>query len=210
MNQEKAIITDLFYLPPIEYFVATLGFEEIQINQTEIFQKQTLRNRTNILLANKIEVLSVPVMGSSKKQFYKDVKIDYNQKWKNVHLRGIQSAYGKAPFFEYFYPYFDQIYEKNLTFLFDLNHDLLTVCLKLLRVKANLKLVGDYDLEQESIDLRWVIRTKEEFTQRDIMTPYDYPQMFGLDFVPNLSILDLLFCMGPESLQVLMHSKKNH
>lgn len=210
MNQKKAIISDLFYLPPIEYFVSTLGFEEIQIDQTERFQKQTLRNRANILLANKIEVLSVPVMGSSKKQFYKDVKIDYNQKWKNVHLRGIQSAYGKAPFFEYFYPYFDQIYEKNLTFLFDLNHDLLTVCLKLLRVKANLKLVGDCDLEQESIDLRGVIPTKEEFTQRDIMTPYHYPQMFGLDFVPNLSILDLLFCMGPESLQVLLHSKKNH
>lgn len=210
MNQEKAIITDLFYLPPIEYFVATLGFEEIQIDQTERFQKQTLRNRTNILLANKVEVLSVPVTGSNKKQLYKEVKIDYNQKWKNVHLRGIQSAYGKAPFFEYFYPYFDQIYEKNLTFLFDLNLDLLTVCLKLLSVKTKLKLVTESDSAQESIDLRGIINTKVEFTQRDIMTPYVYPQMFGLDFVPNLSILDLLFCMGPESLQVLRHSKKNH
>jgi hypothetical protein len=210
LNQEKAIITDLFYLPPIEYFVATLGFEEIQIDQTERFQKQTLRNRTNILLANKVEVLSVPVTGSNKKQLYKEVKIDYNQKWKNVHLRGIQSAYGKAPFFEYFYPYFDQIYEKNLTFLFDLNLDLLTVCLKLLSVKTKLKLVTESDSAQESIDLRGIINTKVEFTQRDIMTPYVYPQMFGLDFVPNLSILDLLFCMGPESLQVLRHSKKNH
>jgi hypothetical protein len=210
LNQEKAIITDLFYLPPIEYFVATLGFEEIQIDQTERFQKQTLRNRTNILLANKVEVLSVPVTGSNKKQLYKEVKIDYNQKWKNVHLRGIQSAYGKAPFFEYFYPYFDQIYEKNLTFLFDLNLDLLTVCLKLLSVKTKLKLVTESDSAQESIDLRGIINTKVEFTQRDIMTPYVYPQMFGLDFVPNLSILDLLFCMGPESLQVLRNSKKNH
>jgi hypothetical protein len=210
LNQEKAIITDLFNLPPIEYFVATLGFEEIQIDQTERFQKQTLRNRTNILLANKVEVLSVPVTGSNKKQLYKEVKIDYNQKWKNVHLRGIQSAYGKAPFFEYFYPYFDQIYEKNLTFLFDLNLDLLTVCLKLLSVKTKLKLVTESDSAQESIDLRGIINTKVEFTQRDIMTPYVYPQMFGLDFVPNLSILDLLFCMGPESLQVLRHSKKNH
>jgi hypothetical protein len=210
LNQEKAIITDLFNLPPIEYFVATLGFEEIQIDQTERFQKQTLRNRTNILLANKVEVLSVPVTGSNKKQLYKEVKIDYNQKWKNVHLRGIQSAYGKAPFFEYFYPYFDQIYEKNLTFLFDLNLDLLTVCLKLLSVKTKLKLVTESDSAQESIDLRGIINTKVEFTQRDIMTPYVYPQMFGLDFVPNLSILDLLFCMGPESLQVLRNSKKNH
>ena len=208
MNQKKAIISDLFYLPPIEYFVATLGFEEIQIDQTERFQKQTLRNRANILLANKIEVLSVPVVGSSKKQFYKDVKIDYNQKWKNVHLRGIQSAYGKAPFFEYFYPYFDQIYEKNLTFLFDLNHDLLTVCLKLLKLKVSLNVEQNIGKVPESADIRGIIHAKAGFADRDFMTPSIYPQLFGLDFVPNLSILDLLFCVGPEAEKVLKQSLK--
>ena len=205
-----AIITELFYLPPIEYFVAILNEREVFLDLDENYQKQTYRNRTQIRLANKIETLSIPVIGGNKKVKTSQVIIDHNQKWMNVHLRGIQSAYGKAPFFEFYFPYIEQVFLKKFDLLTEFNRELLTVCLKLLRVKANLKLVGDCDLEQESIDLRGVIRTKEEFTQRDIMTPYHYPQMFGLDFVPNLSILDLLFCMGPESLQVLLHSKKNH
>ena len=210
MNQENTIVTDLFYLPPIEFFVAIQDFEEILIDPTERFQKQTYRNRAHILLANKMDVLSVPVIGSSKKQLYKEVKIDYNQKWKNVHLRGIQSAYGKAPFFEYFYPYFDQVFDKNMTFLFDLNLDLLTVCLKLLKLKVKLKVESNYDILPVSADIRGIIHAKEGYGERDIMTPIIYTQLFGLDFVPNLSILDLLFCMGPESNEVLIQSKKNH
>lgn len=209
MDQETIII-DLFYLPPIEFFVAIQDCEQIIIDPEERFQKQTFRNRSHILLANKMDVLSVPVIGSSKKQLYKEVKIDYSQKWKNVHLRGIQSGYGKAPFFEYFYPYFDHIFEKNLTFLVDMNLELLTVCLKLLRMKSKLSLDPKVDFSPESVDIRGIIHAKEGFAQRDIMTPAIYPQMFGLDFVPNLSILDLLFCMGPESGEVILRSKKNH
>lgn len=209
MDQETIII-DLFYLPPIEFFVAIQDCEQIIIDPEERFQKQTFRNRSHILLANKMDVLSIPVIGSSKKQLYKEVKIDYSQKWKNVHLRGIQSGYGKAPFFEYFYPYFDHIFEKNLTFLVDMNLELLTVCLKLLRMKAKLSLDPKVDFSPESVDIRGIIHSKEGFAQRDIMTPAIYPQMFGLDFVPNLSILDLLFCMGPESGEVILRSKKNH
>lgn len=210
LSQENTIITDLFYLPPLEYFVAVLDFEEILINSGDSFQKQTFRNRAQILLANKTNVLSVPVFGSSKKQLYKEVKIDYTQKWKNIHLRGIQSAYGKAPFFEYFFPYYDQVYRKNLTFLFDMNIELLTVCLNLLRLKSRLDLVTASDVRPLSVNISGIIDTKEEFAGRDIMSPQKYPQMFGLDFVPNLSILDLLFCMGPESKDVLFQSKKNH
>lgn len=210
MNQDSTIITDLFYLPPIEFFVAVQDCDEIKIDPSERFQKQTYRNRAHILLANKMDVLSVPVLGSSKKQCYREVKIDYSQKWKNVHLRGIQSGYGKAPFFEYFYPYFDPVFEKNLTFLFDMNLELLTVCLKLLKLKVSLNVEQNIGKVPESADIRGIINTKAGFADRDFMTPSIYPQLFGLDFVPNLSILDLLFCMGPESREVLIQSKKNH
>jgi hypothetical protein len=209
LSQSFTITTDLFYLPPIEYFVAIHDFEEIQVVKDN-YQKQTYRNRARVLLANKVEVLSVPVIGSNSKQEYTDVKIDYSQKWKNVHLRGIQSAYGKAPFFEFFFPYLDKVYSKNLTFLFDLNMELLTVCLKLLQMKIKVKMVSDIGLNLDTTDIRGLIAAKEGFTKRDIMTPGIYPQMFGLDFVPNLSIMDLLFCMGPESKEVLTLSKKNH
>ncbi|MCL6259111.1 WbqC family protein [Aquiflexum sp. TKW24L] len=209
MSQANSIITDLFYLPPIEYFVAIIDFEEIQVDQKERYQKQTFRNRAQVLLANKVDILSVPVIGSNKKQLYWDVKIDYGQKWKNVHLRGIQSAYGKAPFFEYLYPYFDEVFDKNLTFLFEMNLELLTVCLKLLKMKIRLNVESKTEFATESVDIRGIIHPRQGFSQRDIMTPCFYPQMFGLDFVPNISIIDLLFCMGPDSKEVLLQSKKN-
>jgi hypothetical protein len=206
----SAALSELMYLPPIEFFVAVSGFERLAFDPSAPYQKQTYRNRARILLANKVDTLTVPVHSGRKKMPYKDMRIDYTQKWKNVHLRGIQSAYGKAPFFEYFFPYFDQVYRKNLTFLFDMNIELLTVCLKLLRLKSRLDLVKTSDIRPLSVNISGIIATKEEFAVRDIMSPQKYPQMFGLDFVPNLSILDLLFCMGPESKEVLLQSKKNH
>ncbi|WP_373492912.1 WbqC family protein [Aquiflexum sp.] len=203
------ILTELFYLPPIEYFALISGQGELCIDGTDRYQKQSYRNRARILLANKVDTLSIPVLRSSKKQFYKDVKIDYGQKWKNVHLRGIQSAYGKAPFYEYFFPYLEVVYAKNLTFLFDLNIELLTVCLKLLQSDTKIQVVSETLDTNEYHDTRGIINTKEDFTSRNIMTAYLYDQMFGVNFVPNLSILDLLFCKGPESKDVLNLSKKN-
>jgi hypothetical protein len=203
------LITDLFYLPPIEYFVSILGHKEIIVDGTENYQKQTYRNRARILLANKVETLSIPVFGGSKKIAYKEIKIDYGQKWKNVHLRGIQSAYGKAPFFEFFFPYFEEIYNKNLTFLFEHNLELLTVCLKLLQLDTKVSIGFDQGNISDYVDKRGIINTKEEFTTRSIMSGYKYGQMFGVNFVTNLSVLDLLFCQGTESKEILVRSKKN-
>jgi hypothetical protein len=203
------LLTDLFYLPPIEYFVSILGHKEIIVDGTENYQKQTYRNRARILLTNKVEILSIPVFGGSKKMAYKEIKIDYGQKWKNVHLRGIQSAYGKAPFYEFFFPYLEEIYNKNLTFLFDHNFELLTVCLKLLQLDTKVSIGFDHGNIPDYVDKRGVIIAKEEFTARSIMTGYEYSQMFGVNFVPNLSVLDLLFCQGTESKEILIRSKKN-
>lgn len=203
------LITDLFYLPPIEFFVSILGHKEIIVDGTENYQKQTYRNRARILLTNKVEILSIPVFGGSKKKAYKEIKIDYGQKWKNVHLRGIQSAYGKAPFFEFFFPYLEEIYNKNLTFLFDHNFELLTVCLKLLQLETKVSIGFGHENISEYVDNRGTISTKEEFTERTIMSGYEYSQMFGVNFVSNLSVLDLLFCQGTESKEILIRSKKN-
>lgn len=203
------ILTELFYLPCIEYFVLINGNKGLYIDGTEKYQKQTYRNRTQILLANKVNTLSVPVLGGNKKQPYKEIKIDYNQKWKNIHLRGIQSGYGKAPFYEYFFPYLERVYDKNLTFLFDHNIELLTVCLKLLQIDTKINLVLGCDDSNDFLDRRGLINAKEGFTSRNVMTAYPYDQMFGVNFVPNLSVLDLLFCKGPESKDVLNKSKKN-
>jgi len=202
------ILTELFYLPTLEYFTAVLENGEILIDGAEKYQKQTFRNRTLILLANKVEVLSVPVLGGNSGLPYKEVKIDYGQKWKNVHLRGIQSGYGKAPFFEYFYPYFEKVYQKNLTFLFDLNLELLTVCLKLMQLDVKLSVKENIGRERLENDIRGIMDAKKGFESRTFYRSEAYPQLFGLNFVPNLSVIDLLFCEGPASLNILRTSQK--
>jgi hypothetical protein len=203
-----AIVTELFYLPSLEYFTSIINHEEILLDDEERYQKQTYRNRTKILMANKIGDLSVPVLGGNKKTLYRDVKIDYSQKWKNVHLRGMISAYGKSPFFEYFFPYLDNIYQKNLLFLFDLNFELLTVCLRLLQLNVKLTVCSNNIQIEPKEDIRGVLDAKQCFSKRSIYTPQPYLQLFGLDFAPNLSVVDLLFCEGRNAKNILIASQK--
>lgn len=203
------ILTELFYLPHIEYFTAIDGHRILLLDDLELYQKQSFRNRTSVLLANKVEMLSVPVYEGNKKKPYKDIKIDYGQKWLNIHLRGIQSAYGKAPFFEYYFPYFEQVYSQKLPYLVELNVALLTVCLKLLRTDMEVKFLSETSESADYSDIRGLIKSKEGFETRDIYQSKPYTQLFGLDFVPNLSVIDLLFCEGPEAKSLIKVSKKN-
>lgn len=205
---DKAAVVDLFYLPPIEFFVAIQDVEEIWIERHENYQKQSYRNRAVVQLANQVKPLSIPVAGGNKKSKYVDAKIEDSQIWKNIHLRGLRSAYGKSPFFEYFFPDLEKTILKNHSHLYDLNLELLTLCLKSLRHPAKLYETADYQHHVEERDLRGVIKAKESFKCRDIYQPYPYAQIFGLNFAPNLSVIDLLFCEGPNSDHVIARSKK--
>src|SRR5690606_32801206 len=89
----SVVVADLFYLPPIEFFVAVAGKGEIRIEKHDNYQKQSYRNRTAIQLANQVKNLSIPIVGGNKKTPYTDVEMDDSQNWRKIHLRSIQSAY---------------------------------------------------------------------------------------------------------------------
>jgi hypothetical protein len=203
-----SLLIETQYFPPISYFVQILEQDTIVIEAWENYQKQTYRNRCAILSANKINILSIPVIKPHQNVLIREIKIDYSQKWLNVHWRGIASAYGKAPFFEHYGDFFREILYKRNHFLFDLNMELLTLCLKLLGVKRTIKLSDGFNIsgtETNVRDKRNVIHPKGS----RIFTTDNYCQVFGRDFVPDLSILDLLFCEGNNSLHVLKTGKKN-
>ncbi|MDX5340367.1 MAG: WbqC family protein [Cyclobacteriaceae bacterium] len=205
----KRVAIDLHYLPTLEFFAAIHDAEELYIFPSDLYQRQSFLNRTKVLLANKVETLSIPIQGRRPKIPQNRVKIDYSQKWQSIHLRGIQSGYGKAAFFEYFFPYFEEIILSGEEDLWELNKNLLTICLKLLRWPVKLAEAEKLPEDLEILDIRGHIVPGRHFSGRDYYHPAPYTQVFGLDFEPNLSILDLLFCMGPESGKLLKISAKN-
>ncbi|NHE55810.1 WbqC family protein [Cyclobacterium plantarum] len=204
------VVSDSLYLPPLSYFIAVKASKEIIIPSDEPILRQSYVNKAKVLLANKTEVLSVPVFGIRKKQEIKDVRIDYNQKWLNVHLKGLQSAYGKAPFFEYFYSDLEHVYLQKHAFLIDLNRELLTLCLKFLRWNVRLMVIEKKDFVAPERDIRGLIHPKRLMDRDKIYIPHKYQQIFGANFVPNLSIVDLLFCEGPMAETILNRSEKTN
>lgn len=201
-------IIELQYLPQPEYFALLIQEPDIKIDKYENFVKQTFRNRCQILTANGIDDLTIPILGAGKKILVKDIKIDYSQKWLNRHWRAIQSAYGKAPFFEYYADELRIIFDKRHEYLFDLSNDLLTQCLDFLGFEIDISFTNEYqDLKnQPKNDFRSVISPK---SNSNLSIPYNqnnYQQVFGNKFVNNLSVIDLIFCEGPAAGRLIKSS----
>ncbi|VAW29351.1 hypothetical protein MNBD_BACTEROID06-1388 [hydrothermal vent metagenome] len=199
------ILLDLHYLPNTSYFSLLAKADEVIIERHENFVKQTYRNRTHILTPNGIDALSIPLIGSQKKIKIDEIKIDYSQKWANRHWRAIKSAYGKAPFFEYYADYIKQeIYAEHKT-LFALNLNLLTLCLRFLQIEETLAFTSSYQKTAENpiLDLRSSIHPKKTFTSSLKIEYIPYQQVFGNSFVQNLSILDLLFSEGSNAGSII-------
>lgn len=208
MIMPETVLVEPQYLPSLEFFCATLHASEILIEAEEHYTKQTYRNRCYIRGANKILPLSIPVVNGNSKVLTKEVKIDHGQRWANEHWRSIQSAYGKAPYYEFFSDYFEREFQKRHKFLIDHNQNMLTICLKLLKLQKSVERTKTYHKTVESaiLDLRGRISPKGDYTKRQIYQPVEYIQVFGKDFAANLSIIDLLMNEGPNALTIVTKS----
>lgn len=201
---KRTLLIELHYLPCIQFFVYLASFEKTVIDLSAIYTKQTYRNRCRINGANKIEDLIIPV----KKNKHPHIAIDYGQKWHTKHLRAIQSAYGKAPFFEYYADELFEIFNKKQISLLDLNKELLTKCLEILDLDLELNYSELINLEGENqlYDARNEINPKNTISKNSIYMPESYFQVFGNNFVNNLSIIDLIFCEGPQARHFIQKS----
>ena len=198
------LLTEAMYNPPVQFFWHALRADSLQLEAHENYVKQSYRNRCHVLTAQGMQVLSVPVLkGNSKdKTLITEIEIDYSQKWYNVHWRTIQAAYGRAPYFEFYSDYIKDVYERQPKFLFQLNVDLLQLYFKLLKLNKPLQFTEFYseDVSEKVLDLRNKIHPKIYHDNLHVKT---YTQVFGKHFVPELSIIDLLFTQGPASLSYL-------
>jgi len=198
----KVLLASQHYFPSVYWFALLTKHEALCLEAHESFQKQTCRNRCYILTANKVDRLTVPVKSANSHLPIREVVIDYRQKWQNRHWRAIQSAYGKAPFFEFYADYFREVLYGNTITLFDLNQQILSLCLKILGIAPKISYTTGFKTHYPDnfTDLRGAFDAED---MPGTIRAIPYGQLFGDGFEHNLSILDLLFNLGTEALPLL-------
>lgn len=191
------------------YFPSALAMQVLSTSVvvwevSDNYQKQTYRNRAYIYGANGKQLLSVPILhtGSTGRQLYKDVKVDNSTAWQKIHWKTLQTAYRTSPFFEFYEDALYPIFEKRYTFLLDLNFSSIEVVLGLLKLSFPTDRTTAYEAKpMAASDYRWLANAKEsvEFRQQE------YYQVFSSKggFLQNLSVLDVLFHCGNDTLRYL-------
>ncbi|MBC6997905.1 WbqC family protein [Cytophaga sp. FL35] len=192
------------YLPNIQTFAKIIS-EEICWEVEDNFQKQTFRNRCYIGTDQGKHMLSIPIKhvgGSQGRQKFKDVVLDYSGMWSRQHWRTLQTAYRTSPFFEFYEDELAPIFEKQHKFLLDLNLFAIETICDCLQVEMPENKTEEFILHPEKLnDQRVLVNAKKK-------TVVDFPvynQVFGdrHGFLPNLSIVDLLFNEGTSALSYL-------
>jgi hypothetical protein len=201
---EKGAIFPLFYLPTIEYFSKlVLDKPRVVIEKHEHFPKQTYRNRATIYSPNgKLDLIVPIVRGSKNHTAYKDVKICYEFNWQRIHWMSLETCYRSSAFFEYYEDDFSVFYNKKFDFLFDYNQEILNLLIRLTKLKIDYSCTLEFEKElPEFTDYRNSMKPNREANTQ--FKPYFQLFEDKLGFIPNLSVVDLLFNQGPQTLNYL-------
>jgi hypothetical protein len=195
------VLLSTTYFGPVQWYQKLHRAEYVQIEQWESFQKQTYRNRCLIATTQGVQALTVPVV-RGETSLIKDLRISDHGNWRHLHWNALQSAYGESPFFEYYQDDIRPFYEKRWTFLLDFNEEIRQKMCELIDIQPQVSLTEEFSSTVDGIaDFRSAINPKHPVADPDFNTkPYYqvYQQKHG--FLANLSVLDLLFNMGPESI----------
>jgi hypothetical protein len=209
------------YFPPISWFAAaakefTFSTEGVNsslvyLEACENYQKQSYRNRCKILTSNGIENLNVPIIHDSGtyRHLITDIQIDYSEPWVSRTKRAIASAYYSSPYFEYYKDDLFTLLELNYPTLWELNLNIIRFFMNKIGIYAQIVPTTEYTYKDSNIygeDLRSIIHPKKQNTileSLELKKPYFqvFSQKYGFQY--DLSIMDLLFCEGPDSISFL-------
>jgi hypothetical protein len=197
------------YWPNLHYFFYVLNASIVNIEQFDNYSKQSYRNRTQILSANGILNLSIPIKKNKSEKVINSSEISYKEDWQKNHWRAITSAYKNSPYFDFFEEDLKVFYSNKYNLLIDYNTDQLKFIIKVLKQQKNIQLTKQYESNPDSvIDLRTIIHPKQSYLSDKLLAnklDQSYYQTFEnkISFTPNLSILDLLFNKGLHTIDYL-------
>ncbi|MEL6836926.1 MAG: WbqC family protein [Bacteroidota bacterium] len=197
------VLSELHFLPCVGVFQHYAKADEIVLEAQENYQKGSYRNRCHIIGANGLQRLSIPLASGKNNQLnIQQVLISDQQDWARQHWQSIRSAYGNAPFYFYYSDQLEQEIRAPGTNLWEYNLRLLQTIFSLLQWDKTISLSDTYGgaLNAADTDIRNYYRPKAFQTEQTFSWP-NYSQVFQErhGFVANLSILDLLFCLGPQA-----------
>ncbi len=192
------------YFPTISWIAHYLKSTHVLLEVHDYFPRKSYRNRAKITGPNGELLLSVPLKGGrNQRTITKDIEIANHIKWQHQHLRTLDACYRSSPYFEYYMPYFEKIFTHQYRFIHDMHLDILQAILAILKVTPMHKVTEKYLSSTQSDDL---IDYRNEYP---ILSSTTYLQPF-LDrhgFVPNLSVIDLLFCAGTQSKEIIINAQ---
>jgi len=185
------------YLPPISYFKSVINQNKLSICVNTNYQKQTFRNRCVIYGANGLHKLTIPITHNSRVKRDKDVIIHNEIPWQKNHFRAIQSAYKSSPFFEHYQDELAPFFFKKQKFLFDFNFKILIQIFNFLDTSIEIK---ETDQIGDISQLNQILNPKKKSTD---FKPYNQVFIKKNGFQSDLSIIDVLFNLGPEALDYI-------
>ena len=198
------ILLPTAYFPPVSWFTQMIRSHAVFIEVEETFPKQTYRNRCEIMTAAGKAKLIIPITKpQGNHTITKNIEICYREPWQEQHWKTLQSAYSSSPFFSYYADIIQPLFESRETLLVKQNHNILITICGLIGLDPSVEFTKEYIKEQQNMsDLRTNFSPKSNMPFREFPR---YPQVFEhkYGFIPNLSILDLLFNAGTETRRYL-------
>jgi len=191
------------YFPCIAQMTAVAQAKKVVFELEDNYQKQTYRNRTHIAHANGKLVLTVPILHSkgTGRQKTKDVKVENNFPWQEQHWKSLQSAYRTSPYFEFYEDDLEPFFKEPVEELMTHNLTIFTFLYELLGLETPYEFSLTYEKNPPQTDLRHLVNAKQSPSHK--LMPYTQVLEANHGFLPNLSVLDLLFNEGPNALMYL-------
>ncbi|MDR1672111.1 MAG: WbqC family protein [Bacteroidales bacterium] len=207
----KTVLLSTAYFAPVRYYSKLLANRPVTLERHENFNRQTYRNRCTISTANGLLDLVVPVLHETKPKIpVTQIRIAYHTPWQKLHSKAIESAYRRSPFYEYYMDDLMPFFTERHVYLYDLNLKILRTVCRLANIPLHITESDTFAISSEVYeDRRNDIHPKAGKQSDDpSFSPAPYTQVFQnkSGFLPDLSILDLLFNAGPDTRIIIERS----